>query len=375
MWVANYPIRRSESEHQLGPSGGVEDPNRPSDTYAMRVRITTIMAALLALALIPSSAFAAKKKPTFKITTSSVSASEAGQATITVTRQGDRVPDVTVDYTTIDKPTAGAGTADPNVDYTPASGTLDFPANVTTKTFTIPVTDDQVSDPNETVKFKIQNPANVTSASQGAALGNPSTGTLTIVDNDGAGTIDFSQPTYTVLESGGFATITVNRQSATNISETVHYATSAAATAPATAGSDYSATSGTVTFPSGVMSASFQVPILDDSNFEGPENIAVSLSAPTSSLGTTPALGPNNAAGTTLTINDDDVPVFKFSQASYSVNEDHPGQATITVNRSGATNIATDVNYATSNGSATAGPANILNGSSDYTATSGTLHF
>ena len=136
----------------------------------MRVRITTIMAALLALALIPPSAFAAKKKPTFKITSSSVSASEGGQATITVTRQGDRVPDVTVNYTTIDKPTAGAGTADPNVDYTPASGTLDFPANVTTRTFTIPVTDDQVSDPNETVKFKIQNPANVTSASQGAAL-------------------------------------------------------------------------------------------------------------------------------------------------------------------------------------------------------------
>src|SRR5437763_112877 len=96
-------------------------------------------------------------------------------------------------------------------------------------------------------------------------------------------TFKINTANVSLSEGGGPATITVTRQSATNISETVHYATSAAATSPATAGSDYTATSGTLNFPAGAMSASFQVPILDDSNFEGPENVALTLSAPTSS--------------------------------------------------------------------------------------------
>ncbi|HEV8327843.1 MAG TPA: Calx-beta domain-containing protein, partial [Nitrospiraceae bacterium] len=57
---------------------------------------------------------------------------------------------------------------------------------------------------------------------------------------------------------------------------------------------------------------------------------------------------------------------LQFSSASYSVNED-VGTATITVNRVSASNGKVTVDYATSNGTATAG--------SDYTAASGTLTF
>jgi Ca2+-binding RTX toxin-like protein len=57
---------------------------------------------------------------------------------------------------------------------------------------------------------------------------------------------------------------------------------------------------------------------------------------------------------------------LQFSSASYSVNE-AVGTATITVNRVSASNGNVTVNYATSNGTATAG--------SDYTAASGTLTF
>ena len=57
---------------------------------------------------------------------------------------------------------------------------------------------------------------------------------------------------------------------------------------------------------------------------------------------------------------------LQFNAASYSVNENQ-GTATITVTRTGGSAGSVSVNYATSNGTATAG--------SDYTATSGTLTF
>jgi DNA/RNA endonuclease G (NUC1) len=57
---------------------------------------------------------------------------------------------------------------------------------------------------------------------------------------------------------------------------------------------------------------------------------------------------------------------LQFSAATYSVAE-NGGSATITVSRTGGSDGAVSVNYATSNGTATSG--------SDYTATSGTLNF
>ena len=57
---------------------------------------------------------------------------------------------------------------------------------------------------------------------------------------------------------------------------------------------------------------------------------------------------------------------LQFNAATYSINE-NGGSATITVTRTGGSDNAVSVNYATSNGSATSG--------SDYTAASGTLNF
>ena len=45
----------------------------------------------------------------------------------------------------------------------------------------------------------------------------------------------------------------------------------------ATAGSDYTALSGTVTIPAGATSATIDVPVIDDQLVEGPENVRVTL--------------------------------------------------------------------------------------------------
>lgn len=170
------------------------------------------------------------------------------------------------------------------------------------------------------------------------------------------GAFQLSSATYTVAENGGSITITVNRTGGTDPAS-VQYATS---NGSATAGADYTATSGTLTFAAGQTSATFNVPILDDTLVEGNETFNVALSTP--SAGAT--LGATSSA--VVTITDFEPGQLQFSTSAANVNETG-GSITITVTRIGGSNGAVSANYATSNGTATAG--------ADYTATAGTVNF
>jgi CSLREA domain-containing protein len=83
---------------------------------------------------------------------------------------------------------------------------------------------------------------------------------------------------YVQDENGGTATITVTLNAASGNPVTVDYATS---DLTATAGSDYTAVSGRLTFNPGVTSQTFTVPILDDALEEGDEWVVLTLSNPT----------------------------------------------------------------------------------------------
>ena len=168
--------------------------------------------------------------------------------------------------------------------------------------------------------------------------------------------VSFSSPAYSSGEAGGSATITVTLSAASSVTATVNYATS---DNTATAGSDYIAVSGALTFTPGATSLTFTVPITSDTAQEGNETITLTLSSPVSAT-----LGITNPA--TLTIVDDDNPTIDFSSAAYSVNEG-AGTATITVTLSATPSLTVNVNYAASDITAIAG--------SDYTAVTGTLTF
>ena len=112
-----------------------------------------------------------------------------------------------------------------------------------------------------------------------------------------AGSLQLSAPTYNVAENGLTASIIVTRDGGSFGAVSVDYTTSDGS---ATAGSDYTAVSGTLAFADGVLSQIISIDILDDLVSEGDEFLLVALGNPAGGTG----IGANMTA--TLTITDDD---------------------------------------------------------------------
>jgi chitinase len=172
------------------------------------------------------------------------------------------------------------------------------------------------------------------------------------VDDDDAPTLSIGDISFT--EATGDATLTVTLSEVSGQDVVVSYATS---DDTATAGTDYTAGTGTITIPAGSTSATFNVAVTGDSIDEPNETVNVTLSNPT---------GATIADGTAvLTINDDDTaPTLSINDVSYT-ESGSAGNATFTVTLSEASGQDVEVDYATSNGTAASG--------SDYTASTGTV--
>lgn len=190
------------------------------------------------------------------------------------------------------------GTATGGADYQVAAPvTVSWQAgDPADKTVQITILDDSDVEPAETVSLNLSDPT-------GAALGSPTAATLTINDNDSPaspGTIQFSGATASVNEGQASIVLTLSRTGGSAGSVAVSYATS---NGTAVAGSDYTASSGTVTWDDGVAaSQTITIPILNDSVVESAESFTVTLSNVQggASLGA--------AASATVTINDEDAP-------------------------------------------------------------------
>ena len=182
---------------------------------------------------------------------------------------------------------------------------------------------------------------------------------LTETDCPLAGCLQFATVGFVANEDSGTATITVTRDPRTTSGEvTVDY-TAVAGTA--TAGVDFTETSGTLTFSDGQQSATFEVELIDDDISEGTfrgssrridETILLSLSNPTGGA----RLGSNNAVQ--LGIVDDDQPQLDFRIFSSPIQED-AGTAVVTVERRQINGIAPNepasVDFTVVDGTATAG--------------------
>jgi CSLREA domain-containing protein len=267
---------------------------------------------------------------------------EIGTAPITVVRSGDTTGVSTVDYTT------ASGTATAGADFTTTTGTLTFAPGVVSQNINVTINDDATDEPNETFTIQLSNPI-------GATLAAPTTANVEIGDNDLPPAISIQDVTLAEGNAGTTSfvfNVTIPTASAFPI--TVDYTT---ANDTATAGSDYTATSGTATIPAGSLSTTITVSVLGDVVFESDEAFFVNLTNPTNAT-----ILDAQATGTIT--NDEGLPTILISDVSQSENS---GTFAFNVTLSGPSASTVTVDYATADGTATAG--------SDYAATSGTLTF
>jgi hypothetical protein len=244
------------------------------------------------------------------------------------------------------------GTAVAPDDYTATTMTLTWgPGDATGKLCLIPIINDIANEGDETLNLALNTPTG------GAALDTPSTAVLTITDDDPGGNLQFSDTSFSVLESDGVAVVTVRRVNSSGGAVTVRYTTSDGS---ASASSDYAATSGTLTWAAGdADDKTFTVPITNDAALESSETIQLTLSNPSGGA----VLG--SPITTQLTIHDDDsTPVLQFAQDIYPYAESS-GLATIKVSRLAGANGVVSVSYITANSTS--------NAPGDYIIVSGTL--
>lgn len=282
----------------------------------------------------------------FTIDDVTVTEGDAGtvNAVFTVTRAGDVNSAVSVDFATANV-SATAG-----VDYVANAGTLNFGVGVLTQNVTVVVNGDTVFEGDET--FNVN-------------LSNPSAGAI-IIDAQGVGTItdDDAPPSFMIddvtVTEGNVGTVnavfTVTRAGDLSGTNAVDFAT---ADGSATAGVDYVANAGTLTFGPTVATQTITVLVNGDTIFEGDETFTVNLSNATNGAVIADAQG----VGTIL---NDDVPPG-LSVNSVAISEAAgAGAFTVTLNPADVVDVTVD--YTITDGTAVNGV--------DYNAVlNGTLTF
>ena len=262
----------------------------------------------------------------------------AGTATFTVSLSTASGLPVSVGYSMTD------GTALGVTDYTAGSGVLNFTPGATTQTITVPITADLLDELDETFTVNLAGAVNATITD--------ATGTGTILDDDPPPSISIDD--VSVNEGAGTATFTVTLSGASGLPVSVGYSM---ADGTALDGTDYTAGTGVLNFTPGTTTQTITVPIIEDALDEVDETFTVNLSAP---VNATIADG----AGTGTIVDNDGAPVLTINDVT---RNEAAGTMTFTVSLSAVSGLPVSVNFATADGTATAGL--------DYTATSGVLNF
>jgi hypothetical protein len=255
-------------------------------------------------------------------------------------------------------------TASEGVDFVSDSGSVSwFDGDNLDKQIVLSILDDLAYEEVESFSLNIFDPQG------GVTIGNDDTAIINIISDEikNEGVVQFVESTITTAESNEFESTPIGSTSQISIAvERISGADGAATVdyqitdGTAISGSDYTASSATGTLVWTNQDADIKsiiIDILNDGVFESEESIIVSLSNP---VGTT--LGTNSTA--TVGIQDTTVGTVEFVAGSYSINE-QAGNASVTVRRSGGTFGQLTVDYATADGTATAGV--------DYVDSNGTL--
>jgi hypothetical protein len=184
-------------------------------------------------------------------------------AEVTIRRINGSDGSVTLNVATAD------GTAIAGEDYAAVNTSVTFGPAQTSAVIPIQILNDQIFESTETFTVSLL-------PSSGALLGDPSTATITILDEP-AGTIAFASADVSAFEDDGAVTVPVRRSGGSEGTSTVDFTTE---NGTAIAGQDYTAVSGTLTFSPGQTTQTISVPILQDQVNDFNETFSVNLSNP-----------------------------------------------------------------------------------------------
>ncbi|MCP4128752.1 MAG: hypothetical protein GY753_17075, partial [Gammaproteobacteria bacterium] len=266
-------------------------------------------------------------------------AEDGSSETVTVSLSSTSVSDITVNL-------AYSGNAANTADYTRSADTVTIPAGSTSTTFQVASAADALDETDETVTVDIDSVA-------GGMEDGVQQQTITITDDDDPPQVQMDLFVSGGLESGGSLTLPVSLSAESGLTVSVDYTV----TGTATAGTDYTPASGTLTIPAGSTSGTINITIIDDTIPEADESLTVTLSNPVNS-----SLGGNTSYAHGI-INDDDPPQVQVG-APMGMGDESFSSLTLQVNLSAVSTLDVSVDY-TVTGTATSG--------SDYTSASSTL--
>jgi len=271
--------------------------------------------------------------------------SATAPATMTVTLASASPNTVTVNYATSN------GSATAGVDYAPANGTLTFAPNVVTRTVAVTINGNTLPTGDRNFYVSISSATNASIVS--------SSGVVTIIDSSEVPVLSVTSTAVQKPAAGSANaafTLTVSPPSANVV--TVNYATG---NGNAVAGTHYSATAGTATFPAGSTTQTVNVPVTASTVHSGDVFFYLNLSAPTNAR-----LG-YQWSNTATIIDPTFVPLLTVDDAGVSKPASGTATEAFTVHLYPASPNTVTANYATSDGSAAGG--------TDYSPTSGTVTF
>jgi hypothetical protein len=223
------------------------------------------------------------------------------------------------------------------LDYDPTPIAVEFAPEETLQTVDIPIVDDNIVEPDETINLTLLNPTGE------ATLGEPSTAVLTSIDNDVF--LQFSEGNFVVNEDGtAIAPVTITREGRL---DQPFSATVALTDGSATAPFDYNNTPILVNFAPGETVQTVAVPIVNDTESEPNETLQVTLTNPSEGA----RMGPQNAA--TLAILDNDIRL-EFSAPTFIVEEDGTQTLAVTVTRAGGLHLPAGATVVLGDGTAIA---------------------
>jgi hypothetical protein len=271
-------------------------------------------------------------------------------ANFTISLSAPSAQTVTVAYSTAD------GTATSGSDYQPKSQTLTFNPGETSQVVSIAVNGDRVGESAEGFSVKLTNPTNAfisRATAQGTILDDEPVVSIVDYASSPEGNTGTSEMSFAVTLSAPY-----------DQPVTVDYATTGLTPDEewwygpgATAGDDYIAASGTVTFLAGQTTQTIQVPIVGDRTAEPDELFSVNLSNPDGAL-----LSTSHAIAT---IANDEPSVWIDYNASQAEGNSGTSTMRFTVHLSAPYDVPVTVNYVTQDSGAVAG--------SDYIAAAGTV--